>query len=360
MSAEFINHQIEQIEKPQYERQDRTGFAKLLGFQQNPLQIIADEMGLRFWEYRDLWEKAARFEIETEYPIELNFELNFSCNLSCPMCLWSTDVVAEKPESWFQFEKFSQIINDGVARGLCSVQFNFINEPLIRKDLPKFIAYARSKGVLDLILHTNGTLLTEQMSVALIEAGLTRLNVSIDAFSEESYNQIRVGGNFEKVQRNILQFLDIRTQKVKRLPLLIVSFVRQKDNEHELQKFVDYWQQKADVIAIQEYANFFRISNQETSENRGEDFFSSTAKTVADFQCPQPWQRMAIRYDGSVLPCCSNYGTDLVIGNIKQNTVQELWLSPQMKQLRYLQSNGKIWDNPVCNECAKCTSPIAE
>ena len=111
-----------------------------------------------------------------------------------------------------EFELFKDIINDGVQKGLKVIRLNYINEPLIRSDIVKFIDYARSNGVLDIYFSTNGFLLSEKMSRRLIHSGLTRLQVSIDAFSDKVYDKIRVGGDLKKVCKNILRFIEIQKE----------------------------------------------------------------------------------------------------------------------------------------------------
>jgi molybdenum cofactor biosynthesis enzyme MoaA len=74
---------------------------------------------------------------------------------------------------------------------------------LIRKDLYKFIKYAKQAGIIDIYLSTNGSLLDEKNSKLLIESGLMRLQVSIDAHTEETFNKMRQGGNFEQIKKYI-------------------------------------------------------------------------------------------------------------------------------------------------------------
>ena len=157
-------------------------------------------------EYRRLWLESYKLKEVTEFPIQIDFELNYSCNYKCPMCTWSVEKTIDKGKNtWLDFELFKDIINDGVQKGLKVIRLNYINEPLIRPDIVKFIDYARSNGVLDIYFSTNGFLLSEKMSRRLIHSGLTRLQVSIDAFSDKVYDKIRVGGDLKKVCKNILR-----------------------------------------------------------------------------------------------------------------------------------------------------------
>ena len=153
--------------------------------------------------YRDEWKRASSLEYTPKYPLQIDFELNYSCNFSCEMCTWSAENTAGRgKKTWFSFEAFKEIIDEGVENGLRAIRLNYINEPLIRKDIIKFIEYAKQAGILDIYLSTNGSLLTKKVIHELINSGLTRLQVSIDATTKETFDKIRQGGNFDDVIKN--------------------------------------------------------------------------------------------------------------------------------------------------------------
>lgn len=330
-----------------YTFQDRSRFTRLLSEKGNINAVLAEELGERFRAYREKWESVSNLGLVTEYPIHIGFELNRSCNLRCPMCTWSADNAENLgKESWLSFEKFKVIIDDGVARGLCSIALNWVNEPLLRPDLPAFAAYARDRGVLDIILHTNGMLLTERMAEGLIDAGLTRLMVSLDALSQPVYDKIRIGGDLEVVRRNIFKFIEIRRRKGKRLPLLSVNFVKMSTNEHELEDFVEYWSPHVDFFAIQEYINPFPDMEEKHA------LTAASLSPSLDFKCAQPFQRVAIQYDGTVAPCCTLYGAQIAVGNIFRQPLAEVWRGPAMEDMRAMHARGEYYKHNVCRTCA--------
>ena len=172
----------------------------------------------------------------------------------------------------------------------------------------------------------------------------------MDALTEETYNQIRVGAKMGRVLKNIHQFLDARARKGSSLPLLSVNFVLMSLNEHELEGFVEYWTQYVDFFSIQQYMNPF-----ENRKKPEELLFANSRELVSEFHCPQPWQRMTVRYDGRVLPCCSFYAENLVIGDVRRQTIKEIWDSPEMRKLQDMHASGEYYDNPVCKQCAENT-----
>ena len=143
----------------------------------------------KYSDYRKKWELASKLNYIPEYPLQIDFELNYSCNFSCEMCTWSAEnAVGRGKKTWFSFGAFKEVIDEGVENGLRAIRLNYINEPLIRKDIIKFIEYAKNAGILDIYLSTNGSLLTKKVIHELIKSGLTRLQVSIDATTKKTFN----------------------------------------------------------------------------------------------------------------------------------------------------------------------------
>ena len=79
-------------------------------------------------------------------------------------------------------------------------------------------------GILDIYFSTNGILLNKKISTDLIKSGLTRIQISIDAITKETYDKVRPGGNYNKIIENINEFLLIKQNLNARLPLVRVNF----------------------------------------------------------------------------------------------------------------------------------------
>ena len=257
----------------------------------------------KYREYRELWKKASTLEIIPNYPLQIDFELNYSCNFTCEMCTWSAENTKGRGKStWFSFEAFKEIIDDGVTKGLKAIRLNYINEPLIRKDIIKFIKYAKEKGILDIYLSTNGSLLKGNIAEEIINSGLTRIQVSIDAFTKETFDKIRQGGNFKAVVDNTVNFINLKKKLSKELPTLRVNFVKTDLNKHEYDDFINFWKDKADCLGVQDLVNIMKPTK--------------SSKEKKNFNCAQPFYHLTVRYDGSILPCCTFFAAKLPIAKL--------------------------------------------
>ncbi len=323
----------------------------------DPYEVLEKEQGPAVREYRRKWKMAGEHLSEFQYPLHLNFELVYGCNLRCEFCIFNLPAeewdYKARPGDKISFEKYQEVVDEGVRHGLCSIALNGYNEPLLQADIVKYIDYARKAGVLDVSLHTNGLLLTEKMSRALIDSGLTMIMFSIDAATGKTYEKIRQSRDFNKAIKNVTDFVALKKTAGKALPLTRVSFVETKVNHMELEDFVSYWRNKIDFFTVQTFFNPF-VGKDNYEKIESEYRLKDTSFSV----CAEPYQRLMITCDGNVLPCCSNYGLGLVVGNIYQDSVYNIWNSKKMKELRSKINGSKEVQPEACRKCrASVMSP---
>lgn len=161
---------------------------------------------------------------------KLYIEPTSNCNLNCNMCFRN---------SWID-EEFSDMPLDIFRRTLATmpptvdtILFGGMGEPLAHPDLPAMIGEAARTGK-RIEMVTNVALLTPEVSRSLLEAGLNRLWVSIDAFNQEGYNNIRRKGNFSAVRTNLNSFNRVKCE-LSATTSLGINFVAMKNNIGQLQ-----------------------------------------------------------------------------------------------------------------------------
>jgi len=328
--------------------QDLKDLDQALSSKGDPYETLAEHMGPAVHEYRRQWALAGQGELLPDFPLHLNIEIVYGCNLRCEFCAHSRPDRNIKNQTCrgkrLSFDQYKRIIDEGRERGLRSVALNGFNEPLLQKDIADYIRYAADAGILEVSLHTNAVLLTEEMSRSLLDSGLNIIMFSIDAFSCETYDQIRKGGDYDTVVQNILRFLELKKRSQQTLPLTRASFVMTRINAHEIDDFVAFWDEHTDYVMLQGFCNTF------IDEPGYDDIEDRYRLEDQPFEtCHLPWQRLSIAADGAVLPCCGYFGLEMPLGNIDDNSLHDLWHGPQMQQLRRIVNAA---DCP--SSCRKC------
>lgn len=333
---------------------DKTNQINFLA-KENPHQRLANLLGEEYIEYRKKWMQAGDCEDILDYPIHLDFTTNESCNLKCSNCPFSLPV-NERPykpaKGTIPLDLFEKIIKDGYSKGLRSIGFGAACEPLINKDILNYIKIAKDAGIIDIILFTNALAMTPEIIEGLIDNGVTWLNVSLDAITEKSYNYTRIGGDFNKTLSNINNFLKIRAEKKMETPLLRVSFVKMKHNIKELNDFVEHWSDKADTISLQTLLNVHYNTKNEKEFEKNLKIEDVIETEETNKICTQPYQRLLIRNNGNISPCCNFIGYNIVLGNIFKDDISEIWNSKSFRDFRK-SVNSECFDkkHKVCQDC---------
>jgi len=336
-----------------FEATDTRRISRLISDKGDPNQIIAAEIGPAYLEYRHRWDLARTFQLRPPFPIHVDYELIYRCNLRCPICIMS--LPREERLRWGNpFKKLEpaivkDLLDEGAAKGQAAVGLNGICEPLLADDLPEIVRYARRAGMVDVMFNTNGLLLEEDISRELIRAGLTRIMISLDAATGKTYRRIRIGSDFNRVNENVKRFVRLRREMGARLPIVRVSFCVTSLNEHELDRFVENWSPIVDFISIQQYGNTFEGKH---ADDRSRLFpRHHRYDPGGSLRCGQPWKRAMVRHNGDVVPCCDASGLGLVIGNIYENSLENIWRSSKAEGIRQMHRQGLFFDHPICGPC---------
>ncbi len=120
---------------------------------------------------------------------DLRISVTDRCNLRCFYCMPSKGVALAPRESLLDFDEIVRVVQVGIRLGIRKVRLTG-GEPLLRKDLPRLVEQLASlPGLEDLAMTTNGTVLAEY-AAALRQAGLRRLNISLDTLDRRQFQAL--------------------------------------------------------------------------------------------------------------------------------------------------------------------------
>jgi cyclic pyranopterin phosphate synthase len=163
----------------------------------------------------------------------LRLSVTDKCNLRCFYCLPEGFRDFEEPDNWLRFDEVERVVGAFAELGVSRIRLTG-GEPLVRRDLPRLAAnLAVLPGLDDLSLSTNATLLSRH-AVALREAGISRINVSLDTLRP---------GRFEKITGGKLQpVLDgLMSAKAAGFAPIKINMLALKDlNEDEFEDMVEF------------------------------------------------------------------------------------------------------------------------
>ena len=321
-------------------------------------------IGKKFIEYRRKWDLANKMELVTDFPLFLHLDMDQLCNYKCSHCIISSpnEVDNYYDGDYLKFQDFKKIIDEGSEHGCPSVEPQGNNEPFLRKNLHEYIYYAHKKGFIDIMLNNNGSAFTKKRAEQILDSGLTRLRFSLDAASPETYEKVRVGSiPLKKVIKNIEYFLELKEKRNYKLPIVGVSFCKMSHNEHEIEKFTNFWKDKVDIVAIQRFVPPVPDENGRAPK-KYEKFYASdqiNEEPISEFKCVQPFQRVMIKND-KIGPCCVSFNKNLILGSIHNTKIYDAWHSKKMQNIRQMHKEGKFYLDKTCRDCVNLIYPTNE
>ena len=292
------------------------------------------KMGRIFWDYR------RRATAVKTMPIRLWVESTSICNLKCVMCPNKDMGDAEK--GVMKLELFQKIVDE--VKGFCSdLYLHHRGEPFVNPALFDMIKYAKAAGI-NTRFHTNGSLMTEERARRLLEAGPDLVSFSVDGFDKAPYERVRVGATFEKTLENIFRLLSLRREMGLRKPYVVIEKITFKNDPTP-----------ADPVKVEALKRRFEDAGADEIIEKeeyvwAEESAPELAQPPCKMVCTFPWYAAVVCWDGTVTPCPQDFYAKMVMGNVSQSSLREVWNGPAYQDLRRRLVSG-LNSLPLCHKC---------
>ena len=302
-------------------------------------------------------------------PITMDIEPTTGCNFRCTMCQVSDENFISKN---LNFEVFKKFIDQN--KQLLKIKLQGMGEPLVNNNFYKMVDYASQSGICSEIT-TNGSLLNEKNINFLKKSQLSRITISMDGATKETFENIRVKSNFNIVVNNSINLVKQFKRKIIR-PEISAWCTLQKKNFFEAEKIFDLcsnigfdkltyqihltdwgkleWREKNnkqqinnDDTKILEVLNM--IKNKSKKSNIKVEIFEENLLSF-EKQCSWPWTSTYLSKTGDIVPCCI-IGDEKVesFGNINDQNFSQIWNST-----KYMKFRNEIKNNQIPEYCKNC------
>jgi MoaA/NifB/PqqE/SkfB family radical SAM enzyme len=241
--------------------------------------------------------------------------------------------------------------------------FNW-GEPFINKDLIPMIEYLRPFSMFTSVSTNFDLRMTEGFAERIISSGLSRLIISADGASQESYEKYRVGGTFENVLRNMKAVSAAKQRAGAATPRIQWRFLVFRHNEHELDRAKGMAEEIgvdlelcAPYIAIgderyRDWVSTIPYFNKYTADAEPSSPRLKTGPATKDGACDWLWMSAAINSNASVSPCCGIWEEKHDFGKIGQLGFEEVWNSRVYRSARSFMKTGLPTGlNLICETC---------
>ena len=333
------------------------------------------------------------------YPYVLKIESTNICNLECPFCLdrdrSSFDQDGSRGFGRMKADSFKKIL-DQMAPYAFNVNLYGSGEPLLFPEAYEMMRYAADNNI-GVRISSNLSMrdFTDEQAEKIINAGIEHLIVSCHGASQETYEKYMVGGDFERVTRNMKKLTDAKKRLGKKLPFIDWQFLLFSHNQHEAPKaqkmadelgidflrliypnippeHKDEWRPRAegeaeDYQPVKESSN--GASNGEASNGQASNGAAKApaeppkpTKPINVEKCTWPYRSIYFNWDGGILPCCD--GTtkpSFDLGKMDDSVdIRDIWNGPDYVNVRrYANFEVAPSDMDKRYTCASCLKPLA-
>lgn len=283
------------------------------------------------------------------FPSQVIIDVTELCNLSCTHCPHP----AFKRSSFYAGRSLSaalaaKAVTEVATTGRGHVQyvrFASDGEPLLHRGLFPMVADAVQRSGTFVTLTTNGTLLTAARIEALLETGVNLVDVSVDAFSAETYARIRQRGDLAVTRGNVERLLQ-RISAMRVSTRVAVSYIEQPDNLHETEAFRDYWTGAgAHSVAIR------RLHSASGAVIPVAEVMRRRAVTETRRPCVYPWERIVVTPRETLAFCPSDWTGGSSLADYHTTTIAEVWQSARYAALRQAHLTDDYAGHAFCGQC---------
>jgi radical SAM protein with 4Fe4S-binding SPASM domain len=269
-------------------------------------------------------------------PRYIQLETVTKCNAKCPFCPQheiDRGVPKMPDETW------RRVVDQTRGWGVTYRPF-LTNEPFVDVRQPDIVRYIKQNDPTARVeYNSNGELMTEKNARAILEAGVDIMRFSIDGLSREAYEPSRVGVNYDHVYERVPRFLEIwRDEGYEAKGVFTeVRMIEVPENRHEIAAYKAFWGPRCSEVLVTQLYQW--------------PWTGQTAADVVKKPCLKILDEMFFYANGNATICCWDVHERAVIGNVLEQTVEEIWNSYAARHLRALLDDGRRDLIHLCSRC---------
>jgi MoaA/NifB/PqqE/SkfB family radical SAM enzyme len=302
-----------------------------------------------------------RTKLETVIPLSVPFVINVdpsdTCNFQCKFCpTGDRELMKKTPgrsHGIMNFELYKKIINDicEFEKPIKVLRLYKDGEPLLNPKFGDMVKYAqKNPNILRIDTTTNASLLNPERNLEIIEAGLDRINISVEGVTENQYREFsNYKIDFDKYVENIAHFY-----KHKGKCEVFIKINGDILSEVERNRFIDIFGDIADRINIEHVMSCWpEFELRDVDVNKDFGIYGQKIKEVQI--CPYVFYSFSINSDGSASLCFLDWSRKLIIGDAKIQSIRDIWNSKQMHEYQNMFLMKKRKEHYLCKECGQMT-----
>lgn len=275
-----------------------------------------------------------------DFPNRIVLEMTSRCNMNCRMCPRQN---LKRPKIDFDKDLYLKVIDELDEHGVEGVWLFHLGEPILHPVWKEIMSYVCSKKNLGMIwLSTNGFAFDEDCIDFVLNSGITFLNYSLHGTNTETFSYVSLPQCYENV-RNHLEALLARKKELGKGPVIHIQMIDQAGTRHNINEFLETFHPTGEIVSINtlEYVNL--PNNQYGLQRRRPPMVKRCAR-ISRGDC-------FVVSNGDVQPCDAAYNSEILLGNVKENSLSEIWNSKIRQEILELNEREEMHKIDHCRKC---------
>jgi len=292
--------------------------------------------------------------IPLEVPWVIFVDPSDVCNFKCKFCptgdIKLMKSVGRSLDTMY-FTLYKKIVDDicEFEKPIKVLRLYKDGEPLLNPWFVDMVRYAKVKGCSEKIdTTTNASMLNPKRNIDIIDAGLDRINISIEGVNEKQYldfSGVRI--NFDNLVENISHFYDNRKDCE-----MIIKINGDLISDDDKNKFYEIFGDIADGIFIEHTMDcWYDFDMKDIKQNEEVGIYGQPIKEV--MVCPYPFYSFSINSDGTASLCFLDWARKLIIGDVKKESVKDIWNGGVLLTYQEHFLLKRREGHPICRNCSQ-------
>lgn len=280
------------------------------------------------------------------FPVNVQIQTISGCNANCIFCpnqKTERDIPMGRP---MDMDLFRRIVDEVTAApAVRRISPYLMNEPLLDKHLPERVAHITSRKQPHQYtkINSHGNACNERMAKGLLDAGLDRINFSVQGIDPAVYERV-MHLKLDKTVENVERMVRLRDEGKYRTRIRVVM-LDTTEIHSQLDAIRAFWAERGVKIHVNQ------LENRGHHRHIKSDAIAVRPLRVYDW-CNRMFNQVYILWDGRLVQCCADWEQVGVMGDASRDTIADIWRGPRYREYRARFLTGAV-KGMLCDGCTK-------
>jgi radical SAM protein with 4Fe4S-binding SPASM domain len=232
------------------------------------------------------------------------------------------------------YDLFLQVLEE-TSRYQTPIRFIRWGEPMLYNKLAEAIIAVKT---LDCICHinTNGSLMDREWEEFFVMVGLDSIKFSFQGVTKRGYQYMRNSSHFHRILSNIKSLYQTREMMEAQAPFIQIGTTLTHETDLQVEQFKSMVDNYTDAVYV-------GTTRDLQCPSRKDQYC----------ECPEVFDKLNINWDGTVSACCGDYDNFTIVGDVKKQSLKEIWNDEPLRKMRKMLLEYRHNENHLCARCAR-------